>query len=120
MKTSAFVVLLGVSAAAISAFAYARSQQTTAENLAKAQHEVCTGLKWDLEAIVRSPRTHPELHARMAYHHLDGGLQRLCFGKSNVVSASDADRCWIGTGQDSCYLEVAEQLLNAYRAHQTN
>jgi|SRR6266496_3061848 len=84
--------------------------------LEKQQREVCTRLEWDLEAIVGTPRARAHLHERMAYHHLDEGLLQLCFGNPAVVNSRDADNCWISKGSDDCYLDLAKQLLDAYRA----
>lgn len=77
---------------------------------------VCQAQKWDLETIVRT-HAPQDLHARMVYRHLDQGLTQLCFGKPVVVDSASADGCWISTGHDDCYLELAGQLLEQYRNH---
>lgn len=91
------------------------SQRKTIDAMTKRQREVCTRLEWDLESIVRAPNKRNDLHARMAYHHLDEGLLQLCLGQSTIAGTSDADRCWIMQGTDDCYLDVARTLLGAYR-----
>jgi hypothetical protein len=109
-----FVVLL-VAAIVAGVVAYVQTQRTEAQRLAKQHRDVCMRLQLDLETIVHTPRARTDLHARMAYHHLDEGLMLLCFGKPAVVDSSNADDCWVAKGSDDCYLELARQLLDAYR-----
>lgn len=87
----------------------------TIERNADMQSRVCRHLQWDLEAITRNASARADLRARMVYHHLDESLTVLCLNKSFAASASTADACWTSTGKDDCYLQLAEQLLDAYR-----
>lgn len=83
-----------------------------AQSLAAIRDDVCQRMEWDLEALLRRPT---DAMQRITYHHLDQGLMKLCFGKAIVVSASEADACWVARGDHHCYLDVARALLDAHR-----
>jgi len=108
------VVMLAAVCVAV-AVSFGNTQLRTMELMAKTQRDVCERLQWDLEAIVRSPSNRFDLHERMAYHHFDESLLRLCFGTPPAVTLKDADACWVLKGADDCYLDSAKALLDAYR-----
>jgi hypothetical protein len=107
----ALIANLAVVALAV-AYSYAQRER---DELRAQREDICRRLESDAFSAAVLRRTQPELHARIAILHLDQGLQRLCFGRANVVNTSDADYCWILKGDEHCYLDVARQFYELYR-----
>jgi len=118
MREAILIVLFSVAIIGLGTIAQCRVNQRreVADALRKDRDGLCQRLQWDLEAIVRSSTARNDLRIRMQYHHLDQGLMQLCFGKPIVIDSSACDSEWIKNGDERCYLEVARDLLNAYRA----
>jgi hypothetical protein len=117
------MLLAVVTATAVVAILFWRRDHRRANELSRLRDEVCQRMEMELSSVVnwvtadRSKAAKLELHVLIPGHHLNHGLMQLCFGKPIVVDASAADSCWTMTDRgDECYLEVAQRLLDAYRA----
>lgn len=120
----AYLLLLVVTATGVVGLFFWRSDRRRANELARLRDEVCERMEMELASIVngvtvdRSKAAKFEMHVLIPAHHLDPGLMQLCFGKPIVVDSIRADTCWIMSDHhaDECYLDVAQRLLDAYRA----
>jgi hypothetical protein len=104
-----------LTSAVVTFFLY-RRESVQLHDLELQRATLCTHLEWDLERIVAGRLDH-DLQARMSYHHLDQGLTALCLGTDvPAVGGSEAELCFIESGRDDCYRDVAKRLLDLYRA----
>lgn len=63
-------------------------------------------------AIDKNPK---ELRARVQFRFLSASVLQFCLGTTTPVETNAADMCWIGSGEDTCYVGVLKDLVKAYR-----
>jgi hypothetical protein len=88
-----------------------RDKKTRAENSIS---DFCKRQELGLKTKV-SDTEHHDLRAAMRYRFLDQGACKMCLGREIPVDEKDADTCWVATGNDACYAELAVNLLKMYQ-----
>lgn len=119
-----YALLLVVSTTAVVGLVFWQRDHRRATELSTLRDEVCQRMETDLASTLtkvtadRSNAAKLELHVTIPARHLNEGLMLLCFGKPSVVDTVAADTCWVMSDRrdDACYIDVAQRLLDAYRA----
>lgn len=94
-------------------------ERAEANGLRQDREAVCRRMKIDLETLVSWHARNSgdvDLRARLRYLHLNQGLTQLCLESELPVDASNADACWVMSGNQDCYVDVARKLLDLYEA----